>query len=107
MHLAMRLSSVAETGPWQSTSSRGNVAGNKLGLLFRGDWWYRPLTTFVMVCEHSGNSFRSLITSNVIACYSYFSKTIATTEATKLRQVSKQLSESKVGDGGNLGKEKI
>ena len=38
---------------------------------------------------------------------SYFSKTIATTEATKLRQVSKQLSESKVRDGGNLGKEKI
>ena len=43
---------------------------------------------------------------NRLLFFSYFSKTIATTEATKLRQVSKQLSESKVGDGGNLGKEK-
>ena len=70
MHLAIRLSSVAETGPWQSTSSRGNVAGNRLGLLFRGDWWYRPLTTFVMVCEHSGNNFWSFISCDVIVCYS-------------------------------------
>ena len=38
--------------------------------------------------------------------FSYFSKTIATTETTKLRQASKQFSKSKVRDGGNLGKEK-
>ena len=39
------------------------MAGNRLGLLFRGDWWYRPLTTFVVVNEQSENSFLAILTS--------------------------------------------
>ena len=49
-HLVMRLNSFAETNPWQSTSSSGKVGGTLLVRLYKGDWWYRPLTT----CDPSG-----------------------------------------------------